>query len=332
MISKSIHIINKIKAADNLFDSYYILLRKIINMILYRNNKGSNFLDKEWDNLIILDGCRYDFFKNLYLKRKVKGTLHKMLSIGTHTIEFLLKSFRKKKYDDIVYLTSTPYVDMYCKTKVHKIISVWKNGWDPQYFTVLPETMYYYAIESLINYPNKRLIIHFMQPHFPYIGYSRDDLKENFKENIKKKIQINNQIDFYNTNFKKSLFSIYAIRLFRLLKNDFQIKGYIKNLKLVLPFVEKLIEILPGTTVVTADHGEAFGDKIHTLLPIKFYGHDFNIRIPSLVNIPWLLIKSEEKDVKAKNELIKIKVERGKLNKAINKLLIKDKSQKRSKN
>ena len=326
MISKSIQIIKEIIAADNLFDSYYIFLRKIINLILYRRNKGSNFLDKEWDNLIILDACRYDVFKNLYLKKKNKGTLHKMLSIGTHTVEFLLKSFKKEKYDDIVYLTSTPYVDMYCKNKFHKIISVWKDGWDPQYFTVLPETMYYYAFDALVNYPNKRLIIHFMQPHFPYIGYSRDDLKENFKENIKKKkrIQIDDQKDFYNTKFKKNPFSIYTIRLFRLLKNEFQINCYIKNLKLVLPFVERLIEILPGTTVVTSDHGEAFGDKIHPLLPIKFYGHDFNIRIPSLVNIPWLLIKSEEKDVNAKNELRKILLERIKLNKAINKLLRKD--------
>jgi len=324
MISKSIQIIKEIIAADNLFDSYYIFLRKIINLILYRRNKGSNFLDKEWDNLIILDACRYDVFKNLYLKKKNKGTLHKMLSIGTHTVEFLLKSFKKEKYDDIVYLTSTPYVEMYCKTKFHKIISVWKDGWDPQYFTVLPETMYYYAFDALVNYPNKRLIIHFMQPHFPYIGYSRDDLKENFKENIKKRIQINDQIDFYNAKFKKTPFSIYTIRLFRLLKNEFQINCYIKNLKLVLPFVERLIEILPGTTVVTSDHGEAFGDKIHPLLPIKFYGHDFNIRIPSLVNIPWLLIKSEEKDVNAKNELRKILLERIKLNKAINKLLRED--------
>ena len=97
MIYKIIQIIKKIKSANNLFDSYFIFLRIIINMILYRRNKGSNFLDKEWDNLIILDGCRYDYFKSLYLKRKIKGTLHKMLSIGTHTVEFLIKSFRKKK-------------------------------------------------------------------------------------------------------------------------------------------------------------------------------------------------------------------------------------------
>ena len=63
---------------------------------------------------------------------------------------------------------------------------------------------------------------------------------------------------------------------------------------------------------------------MHNLFPIKFYGHDINIRIPSLVEIPWLLVKPEEKDVKAKNELRKILLERIKLNKAINKLLRKD--------
>ena len=62
-------------------DSYFIFLRKIINMILYRRNKGSNFLDKEWDNLIILDACRYDSFKSLFLKRKILGYMLAFLLI-----------------------------------------------------------------------------------------------------------------------------------------------------------------------------------------------------------------------------------------------------------
>lgn len=41
-----------------------------------------------------------------------------------------------------------------------------------------------------------------------------------------------------------------------------QIKeGYVTNLKLVLKEVKKLISKLEGKIVVTADHGEAFGER-----------------------------------------------------------------------
>lgn len=315
-------LIKAIKEHNTLFDLYYLLVRKFAKIFLFRKNNGFFILDEDWDNLIILDACRYDIFRKLYLKRKIKGKLFKKISRGSHTIEYLLENFKNKKYDDIVYLTSTPYVNIYCKNNFHKIISVWKYGWDPQFLTVTPESMFDYAIEALIKYPNKRLIIHFMQPHFPYIGYSIKDLRRNIREEMKKKVKKNDGIYFLEKKFKKSLFSLYTRRIFALLTDEFQIKAYIKNLKLVLPVVEKLIEILPGKTAVSTDHGESFGEKMHNLFPIKFYGHDINIRIPSLVEIPWLLVKPEEKDVSFKKEFIKIAIEREKLRKIIKRINI----------
>jgi hypothetical protein len=60
--------------------------------------------------------------------------------------------------------------------------------------------------------------------------------------------------------------------------------------------VRKLIDLLPGKTIVTSDHGEAIGDIIYPLIPFRLYGHNKNFRIPSLVNIPWLEINPSEKD------------------------------------
>ncbi|MFX1394856.1 MAG: hypothetical protein ACFFAH_14950, partial [Promethearchaeota archaeon] len=77
-------------------------------------------------------------------------------------------------------------------------------------------------------------------------------------------------------------------------------------------------------TAVSTDHGESFGEKMHNLWPIKFYGHDIGIRIPSLTSIPWLLVTPEEKDVRFKKEFIKIAIERAKLRKLIKRTNFQD--------
>lgn len=44
------------------------------------------------------------------------------------------------------------------------------DHWDRKTQTVLPEDMVKKAIEVHKKYPDKRLVIHFVKPHLPYIG------------------------------------------------------------------------------------------------------------------------------------------------------------------
>ncbi|MFW9828927.1 MAG: hypothetical protein ACFFEY_15160 [Candidatus Thorarchaeota archaeon] len=65
--------------------------------------------------------------------------------------------------------------------------------------------------------------------------------------------------------------------------------------------MSKLIDILKGRTVVTADHGEAIGEFLHFLIPIRFYGHKEKMRLPILTQVPWLIIDSKGLDKKEKD-------------------------------
>ena len=150
------------------------LLYKFLS-ILYRKNNGFFIFNEPWDNLIILDACRYDFFEEQFNKQKIGGNLEKKISRGCHTISFLSENFNKDKYNDIVYITANPHVDLLLKDKFYKIVSVWKDGWDEKEKTVLPETVYEYSLDAIAKYPKKKKIIHFMQPHYPYIGYNIRD-------------------------------------------------------------------------------------------------------------------------------------------------------------
>lgn len=278
----------------NVYWWYEYMVRYLLIPILFIKNNGMYIWDREWDNLIILDACRYDVFKEYFFKRKMVGKLEYILSRASDTPSFLIENFfkyGKEKYDDIVYITANPFVDIILKNKVYKIIPVWKHGWSEHYQTVLPKTMYEYTIRAIKKYPGKRFIIHFIQPHYPYllsplIETSLKDLRTCL---LQGKI-------FVETEKKRSLSALYGAEVYSIIEPRRHFRLYKQNLEITLPYVEKLIEILPGKTVVTADHGEAFGEILHPLFPIRIYGHIGKVRISPLIKVPWLVIDSKDKE------------------------------------
>jgi len=269
---------------------------KILSALFFKNS-GMYVLEERWDNLIILDACRYDIFERVYRKGGMGGRLEYRFSRGTNTATFLIENFGYGKFEDIVYITANPMVNRFLEGRFYKIIPVWKAYWDDRSNTVPPSAVYYSVLEVLEKYPNKRLIIHFLQPHPPYpngIGYHKVVNGE-----VKCKIDKDCEINWRN-------FRIRPIKVDKLLE------GYIENLKLALPYVKKLINILPGRTVVTADHGEAFGEIIHPLIPVRVYSHPRGIRIPALTKVPWLVVEmkkdNDEKRTIVEKERVRLKI------------------------
>ena len=101
----------------------------------------------DWEYLIILDACRYDFFK-IFHKHFLKGRLAKALSIASNTYEYCVKCLMSKPHPDVVYISANPYINS--KFKIgrsdtrklfYRIIDVWLQGWNNDLGTVLPEKM-----------------------------------------------------------------------------------------------------------------------------------------------------------------------------------------------
>jgi hypothetical protein len=205
-------------------------------------------MNRSWDNLIILDACRYDVFKYKFEKettffKNYKFSLEKVYSRGSSTPEFLLENFAGGRYEDVIYITANPYVyTLLPRNTFFKVIHLWRTHWDED--------------------PGKRLIIHFMQPHPPFIGKYRKS------GNL-----------FCSIALKEGLIEA--------------IKAYLSNLDLVFSCIKPLIEKLDGITVVTSDHGEAWGELAPPFI-IPIYGHPRGIRIPSIREVPWLTIYKEK--------------------------------------
>lgn len=267
--------------------------------IVYRKNTGYYVLSEDWDYLIILDACRYDVFEQEFKRYNLEGKLEYRISRGSSTPEFLVENFGDGKFDDIVYITANPYVDMLLKRKFYRIISVWKDGWDYKLNTVHPKTVYQYTLRALERYPDKRFIIHFMQPHFPYLTF-RPLGDTGFSKHREAVLE-------GQTKWRDR--TIWDLVLENRVPLNKVKEAYRDNLRIALRYVELLVFHLGGKIIITSDHGEAFGEKLHPLIPLRIYGHPKNVRIPPLVKVPWVVINkpSKRKIKKGLEEKTKVK-------------------------
>lgn len=245
------------------------------------NPKGTAVLKEDWDNLILLDACRYDVFEEHH---QFNGELQSRQSKGAGTKEFLKANFQNESMKDIVYVTANPQFFRHSEeinAAFHDVIHVWRDdGWDNELGTVLPETMTEYAKRAAERYPDKALIIHYLQPHLPFLGpmsHQYEELSRGFGEDGLKTPAVEREIYW---------------------------QAYVETLERTLPHVEDLIAELVGKSVVTADHGQAIGERLAPF-PIRDYGHWRGNYIEELIKVPWLIIESgERKNIVAERSIL----------------------------
>ena len=253
--------------------AYLAVLRFLFG--LRGENEGIRIMEEDWDHLIVLDACRYDYFERL---NELGGRLFRRTSIASTTAEWLKRNF-PGYYGDVVYVSANPFVSNVefqgFKGYEHffKVEPVWDYGWSEETGTVHPKVVVDSALRIREEHPDKRLIVHFLQPHAPYIGstrIARSDLgiSGGAKEEV---------INLIWAKVRRGEIPIEKLK-----------RAYEDNLRLVMGEVKRLVEGLSGKIVVTADHGECFGEH-------GVYGHDWGIYFKELVEVPWLEIKKGER-------------------------------------
>lgn len=226
---------------------------------------GIDVPSQDWDNLIVLDACRYDAFEQV---NTIPGSLEKVTSKGSKTGEWVTENF-SGDHQDIVYVSGNPHVSdkkydfmgygvsyLDGSEHFHDCITAFLED-DAGKGVVLPETVKKKAVKANEDYPEKRLITHFMQPHIPFIGEPSIMWETDGIERLS---------DFF--------------------RHPDAWEAYLGNLELVLQHVEEILEELEGKTVITADHGELFGEK-------GLYGHREGVYTKELVEVPWLTVDPE---------------------------------------
>ena len=256
------------------------LNNRIAALTTTKDFEAVDYAEEDWDNLIILDACRYDMFEDL---NEMDGELKKKYSNASHTWFFLKRNFRGEN-NDTVYVTASPMSAGYGK-HFAEIIHVWEDNWDEKNQTVQPDKVTEAAIEASKEHPDKKILVHYMQPHYPFIGEKGKDLGDQgtFAEGSRKNLTAWEKIKYGDADEEKVK------------------QAYRENLEIALPEVERLRENLNGKTVISADHGNLIGKKVG-YAPQKIYGHPPKVEDRDLRAVPWLIKGEKRKDISEKEE------------------------------
>lgn len=280
--------------------------------------KQQKFLEEDWDYIIVLDAARYDIFEDVYEDYLI-GDLEKRESKASATPEWVTKVFDRRH--NLNYFSTNPFInsiglplneigavdyDTVPSRHITNIIDLWEEDWDKELGTVRPEDVNKRVLGELDNLADRKTVIHYMQPHAPFLGRGKSRinryLQSNFsqlKENgasegkISDKVtdtlpDIIGKLEETETAQKIGfLSSLGPSSLLEVVRNDTKqtLRRYHEeNLREAMECVCELVEELEGDVVVTSDHGEAFGEE-------GVWGHHIETPIPSLVEVPWLEVE-----------------------------------------
>lgn len=246
---------------------------------LFVNDDPVDVMEEDWDNLLLLDACRYDTFAD---RNFIDGDLQSRISAGSSSGDFLKSNFEDRTYHDTVYVTANPWAHL-VKDAFHSIVDLVHDDdcWDDELKTVPPETVVEQTRKVAESFPNKRLIIHFIQPHVPFIG------------------ETGREIEFDS--------GIYGVRdgevgghVWSRLPDqgpdavDRVWEAYYENLDIVLESAKDLTKSLSGKSVISADHGNLIADRTGPI-PARGYGHPPYHPLPELVKVPWHVIEGDSR-------------------------------------
>ncbi|WP_121823162.1 hypothetical protein [Halostella salina] len=282
--------------------------------------KDQSFLESDWDYCLVLDACRYDVFSDVY-DEYLRGSLEKRRSNGSSTPEWAYRTFTGEH--DIAYFSGNPFIndldiplnelkwgascdyEWTAADHISDVFDVWKTNWDDDLGTIPPGNIAdAFRKHRHADERTERTVLHYMQPHAPYIARGKGQKLHKIQKGIRKQDEAEaggddggSMLDTVRPKLESTLESSEFMQKAGLwleldpasiVQNgtrEAAMALYEENLRIVLESVAELVPELDGTVVVTADHGEAFGEE-------GVWEHHIETHIPPLVEVPWLEVES----------------------------------------
>lgn len=253
---------------------------------------GTNVFDRDWDALVVLDACRVDALRAVASEYDFLEDIGAITSVGSMTPEWMSQTFTTDHLDDISrtgYLVGNGFIervldenghtgsdalpigpkeyDVVDRASFSHLEPLWNASFEPTSEWMVgegsgerlhPRYVTERAIHAGRTADVDRLIVHYNYPHEPY-PLAPERLVRPFE----------------------ALSSGAATR-------DEVWEAYLENLRFVLDDVGMLLNNLDAEKVViTADHGEAFGEY-------GFYQHLIGCPVPCVRRVPWVETRAED--------------------------------------
>lgn len=252
-------------ASESAYQLYLGALRQGYRTF-YRRDEPSIF-DRDWDLLVILDACRNDFIEGLEEEYDFLSSNRRFRSRGTTSEEWMRRNFTPeytRQMTETAYVSANIFTDTYADpNRFLALDEVWRYAWNESRGTVLAESVTDRAISVYRERDPSRLLVHYMQPHAPSVprpvgeGMIADPHSPETWASAPTLLR-KGQLD------RREVFDSYR-----------------ENLRYVLDEVEVLLDNVDAElAVITADHGEAFGEW-------GVYDHTHHMPLDVLRTVPW---------------------------------------------
>jgi hypothetical protein len=233
-----------------------------------RLDYGTNVLDREWDVLVVLDGCRADALRGVADATDlfVPTDVDSLRSVGSCSSEWIENTFEgHPETAATAMVTGNTWTDRYLDAgDFAGLDEVWKYAWDDGLGTVPADAVTDRAIATARTGDHDRLVVHYMQPHHPFVA---DPIAGD--EGI---ARTGNHSNAANPWVMLRRGELSTERVW---------DAYEATLRDVLAAVETLVADITGTVAITADHGNLFGEW-------GLYGHPMHTPVPAVLTVPWV--------------------------------------------
>jgi hypothetical protein len=272
---------------------------------------GQHVYDADWDVLVVLDTCRVDALRAVADEFDLldQRAIESRTSPGSQTAEWLSQTFTTDRAEQISttgYVSGNGWVtavfeeglrpdddldfdatgiptrwDVVDADRFAAVVDAWREGpgeysldtpWDPH---PSPQTVTDHAIGLARQRDLDRLVVHYKQPHAPYTERARREGRTELK-----------LPEASPRGFLES-------------GGDPEVVWdcYLADLRAALESVEVLCRNVDGRVAITADHGEAFGER-------GGVGHQPAMLNPHVKRVPWTTVtgtdeKTREGDLRA---------------------------------
>ncbi|WP_299262457.1 hypothetical protein [Halorientalis sp.] len=240
-----------------------------------RVDYGTSVYEREWDLLIVLDGCRPDALSAVGSAFEFVDAVDRLRSVGSCSSEWLTRTFgpeRAEAVAETVMVTGNTWTDRYLDADAFAVLDeVWKYAWDDQLGTVPAQAITDRAVALARDRDPERLVVHYMQPHHPFVP---DPLAED------------------DGMARSGARSSNANPWVALRRGDVSVErvraAYEANLRYALESVSVVLDNVAADRVaITADHANLFGEW-------GLYGHPMHTPVPALLAVPW--VETEGRD------------------------------------
>jgi hypothetical protein len=232
--------------------------------------EDENVFDRDWDLLIILDGCDPSWFNDLSDEFSWLPSYEEqntLMSVGSTSFEWYPKTFNhpsSETLSETAVISSNVFAGEYVPNQIGKLDDLTKWGWDDTVDIVPAHTVTDAAVDIGRRTDFDRYLVHYMQPHYPFLerGQRRTDITT-------------------RTDWSSCWEAWYAVMRGEATSNELEAL-YRENLEYVLPEVQSLLENFDAeTAIITSDHSNAVGQQ-------GMYGHPGYVEMPLLREVPWI--------------------------------------------